>query len=419
MKTRHIHSQRQALKGCAVGILVLTMGTAIFSVPSVHAAPVMTNIAAKGAIVVDAATGQIIAEQNMNQVLPAASTSKLLTAYLVNQAITKDKLFNWDSFVKISRNVAKVSVEPELTNVPLKAGQSYSVKKLYQAALLGSANAAAMALGDAISGSQQAYIDDMKQQLATWGIHNVTINSAAGLLNSQVYSDAVGTNPNTENLMSAKDMAIVATHLVDDYPNVIQTTALPHTDFYGTPVESTDALLPGGKVKSPYHFDGLKTGTSVKAHQNFVGTLTYDNRRLITVVYGTGPVDGENPTRFYETLKLLDQTLSKVHFVMVPKGSLRATTKLENGTTKRLSVTNEQPIGVWLPRKQSQPKVSVAANQGFSAPVKRGETAGMLKLDDVTYLSSHDEFASPAVANHDVKKIGFLAQLWQNILALF
>lgn len=419
MKTRHIRRQHQAIKGFTVGILAITLGITTFSVASVHAAPVTTNIAAKGAIVVDAATGQIIAQQNMNQVLPAASTSKLLTAYLLNQAIAKDKLFNWDSLVKISPNVAKVSIEPELTNVPLKAGQAYSVKKLYQAALLGSANAAAMALGNAISGNQQAYIADMKQQLAMWGIDNATINSAAGLLNSQVYSDAVGSNPNTENLLSVKDMAIVATHLVDDYPNVIQTTALSHTDFYGTQVESTDALLPGGKVKSAYHFDGLKTGTSIKARQNFVGTLTYDNRRLITVVYGTGPVDGENPTRFYETIKLLDQTLSKVHFVMLPKGSLIAKTKLEDGTTKYLSVTNAQPVGVWLPRQQEMPKISVVANKGFSAPVKQGEAAGMLKLDDATYLSTHDEFASTAIAKHDVKKLGFFAQLWQNILALF
>ncbi|MCM0599562.1 D-alanyl-D-alanine carboxypeptidase family protein [Periweissella fabalis] len=419
MKMIHKDMQPQRIKLLLASLLIMTGLAVVLDQPIIHADPVTTNIDAKGAIVVDAESGQIIAQQNMNKVLPAASTSKLITAYLVNKAISKDNLFDWDSVTKISKNVAKVSIEPELTNVPLAPGRVYSVQKLYQAALLGSANAAAMALGDAISGNQHAYIQQMKQQLGMWGIDNATINSAAGLLNSQVYSDAVGSNPNTENLLSPKDMAIIATHLVDDYPNVIQTTALPNIDFYGTNVASTDALLPGGSVKTKYQFDGLKTGTSIKAHQNFVGTLKYDNRRLITVVFGTGPVDGENPTRFYQTIKLLDQTLSKVHFVKLDAGAITAQTPIKDGQDKTLIVTNQQPIGVWLPRTQQTPKVTITANKEFAAPVKKGEAAGMVKINDATYLSSHDDFASVAVAQHPVKKLGFFAQIWRNFLDLF
>lgn len=418
MQSKDVRKQSQQIKGIVIGVLTITVITIVGS-PMVHAAPVDTNIDAQAAIVVDAQSGQIIAQQNMDKVLPAASTSKLMTAYLVNQAINKDKLFNWDSPVKISRNVAKVSTEAELTNVPLKVGGHYSVKKLYQAALLGSANAAAMALGDAINGNQHAYIDHMQEQINDWGINDATINSAAGLLNSQVYSDAVGSNPNTENMMSAKDMAIIATHLVNDYPDVIQTTALPRTNFYGTNVESTNALLPGGKVKSQYHFDGLKTGTSTKAHQNFVGTLTYDNRRLITVVYGTGPVNGFNPTRFYQTIKLLDQTLSKVHFVQVPQGQLKAATDIKNGKTKQAQVTNAQSIGVWLPIDQTAPKVSITPNKDLAAPLKQGAAAGTIKMNDITYLSKHDEQAGPAVAKQTVEKLGFFARLWHGFLDLF
>ena len=176
--------------------------------------PVATKIAAKGAIVVDAKSGQVLGGQNMTKLLPAASTSKLLTVYLVHQAIAAGKL-TWQTPVKISKNIAKVSVEPELTNVTLTANKSYRVIDLYRAALLDSANAAAMALGQAVSGSQKAFVAKMQQQLKHWGITDAKIYGAAGLKNSQVYTDAVGTNRNAENMMSVQDMAIIASHLVN------------------------------------------------------------------------------------------------------------------------------------------------------------------------------------------------------------
>lgn len=125
MQSKDVRKQSQQIKGIVIGVLTITVITIVGS-PMVHAAPVDTNIDAQAAIVVDAESGQIIAQQNMDKVLPAASTSKLMTAYLVNQAINKDKLFNWDSPVKISRNVAKVSTEAQ--TCPLKSADIIVLK---------------------------------------------------------------------------------------------------------------------------------------------------------------------------------------------------------------------------------------------------------------------------------------------------
>lgn len=384
----------------------------------IHAAVVNPNVNANAAIVVDAKTGQILAGQNINTPLAAASTSKLLTAYLVNQAVADGK-FKWDTPIKISTNVAKVSTEAELTNVPLVAGKSYPVKKLYEAALLGSANAAAMALGEAVSGSAPKFIDTMKRQLSIWGIKDATINNAAGLLNSQAGSDAVGSNPHTENLWSAKTMAIIARHLVNDYPAVLQTTSLLTTDFEGQKVATTDMLLPGGRVKTAYHFDGLKTGTSVKAHQNFVGTLTYHGRRLITVIDGTGPVNGEDPTRFIETIKLLDTTLQQMHFVKIKAHSLDIKTKVSHAKKTEVKVTNAQTISLWVPNAEKITYFKVTPNVKIKAPLAKGSQVGLIRPQDATYLNEFDTRVADAVTIHKVQPEGFFTTIFNTIMSWF
>lgn len=372
----------------------------------------------QAAIVVDAQSGQILAAKNINTPLAAASTSKLLTAYLVNQAIAQGQL-EWQTPVKISTTVAKVSQNHELTNVSLIAGRTYTVKKLYQAALLGSANGAAMALGEAVSGSSAKFVAKMHQQLTLWGIKDATVNNAAGLLNSQALDDAVGQQSDLENMWSVKTMAIIATHLLNDYPDILQTTKLRTIDFDKQSVKTTDMLLPGEAVTSKYQFDGLKTGTSNKAHQNFVGTLMYQHRRLITVVYGTGPVDGQNPTRFLETIKLLDQTLAQLKLTTIAPQKLRLPITVTDATTKQVKITNQQAITLWWQQNQTPPKFTVQLKSNLAAPLTKGQPVATIMLKHGDFLSEHDRNVGVGVTQQKVNAQGFFAKLWATILSWF
>lgn len=399
-------------------IIIVAMVLLLFPTTTLHAAALTPRVPGVAAMVVDAKSGQILAAKNINQPVAAASTSKLLTVYLVNQAIREGKL-TWETPVKISPNLAKISLDRELTNVPLIAGHTYSVKALYQAALLHSANAAAMALGEAVSGSSAKFVALMQERLRMWDIHNATINNAAGLLNSQVGSDAVGSNPQTENLISAKDMAIIASHLVNEYPDVLQTTAMPRAKFGNDIVTTTNELLPGGRVKSPYHFDGLKTGTSVVAHQNFVGTLTVSGRRLITIVDGVGDLDNNNLSRFTTTVKLLNQTLSQLKVVTLPAKRLELMAPIKNAAVINQEVTNAEPITVWVPKNAKFPNFTVNVNKKIAAPLKQGAQVGLLRPQGLDYLTTPSSRVADAVTVEPVKRANFFVDLWRTITSWF
>ncbi|GAF37447.1 D-alanyl-D-alanine carboxypeptidase family protein [Lentilactobacillus farraginis] len=164
-----------------VGLFVLPISTQ----SSAYAATVQTSqpaIYAKSAIAVDADTGQILYEKNAHQPLAIASISKLMTVYIVHQQIQKGQLA-WNDRVKISPAVAKLSTESGLTNVPLKAGHAYKVRDLVKAALVVSANAAAIALGQKVSGSSQRFAKKMAQTAKQLGIKDAEFYNAAGLTN--------------------------------------------------------------------------------------------------------------------------------------------------------------------------------------------------------------------------------------------
>ena len=119
--------------------------------------PALTDV--KSAIAVDANSGQILYETKEDEVYPVASMSKLLTAYIL---LDNHHELSWNTKVKPTKVEAEISHNSELTNVPLDSTHSYTIKELYQAMLVGSANAAAMVIARAVSGSQTDFVKLMR-----------------------------------------------------------------------------------------------------------------------------------------------------------------------------------------------------------------------------------------------------------------
>lgn len=127
------------------------------------------ELQAKSAIAIDLKSGQVLYAKDANKKLPIASMSKLITIYLTLDAIHNKKL-SWNQKVKPTKQIVKISNNPEYSGVPLKLNHGYTIKQLYEATLIQSANGPAMLLGQAISGSQQAFVKKMRKQLASWNI---------------------------------------------------------------------------------------------------------------------------------------------------------------------------------------------------------------------------------------------------------
>ena len=136
--------------GLLAGILLVT-GIAT----SASAATVTPKVDAQSAVVADVQTGQVLADKNGNERMPIASISKLLTVYLVEQAIKEGRL-SMQSQIKVPASIVAISNEPALANVPLSTERAYTIQELMEMALIKSANAAALALGYAVSGTDTA-----------------------------------------------------------------------------------------------------------------------------------------------------------------------------------------------------------------------------------------------------------------------
>ena len=162
------------------------------------------DVSAKHAIAVEANTGKILYEKDADTTAGIASITKMLTVYMVYKEIKSGDL-TWSSKVKISDYPYSLTKDYSASNVPMDA-REYTVKELVEASMIASANSAAIALAEKVGGTEPKFVDMMKKQLQEWGITDAKLVNASGLNNK--------TSSEDENMMSARDVAIVAHHLI-------------------------------------------------------------------------------------------------------------------------------------------------------------------------------------------------------------
>lgn len=420
-------------------------GIGAFNTTSVAAAEIKDmgtselNLDVKAGLAVDAKSGQILYSKNAEQVLPIASLSKLLTVYLVLQAIHEGKL-SWNQKIVPDEASQKVSQDTNLSNVPLKEGHAYTVKALYQATLIYSANGAALALGNAVAGSHKGFIDMMRKQAQKFGINDAKIYTANGLSNSEV-GDAKypGAPDNAENEFSAKDMAIIAQRLLKDYPEVLDTTKITRMKFDNgtdqTEMENWNWMLKGlAKSYTELPVDGLKTGTSDSAGACFVATVKKDGHRIITVVLGAKHTSQEDLSRFEETQKLMSYVFNNYNYTTLKAGmTFKGADSLPVHDGKELTtkVALKDNQDVWLKNgvQTTAIKASVKADKklyekdGLQAPLSKGQSVGTLTLSikgqDLAYLDGATSLNVKAKTTSEVKKANIFVIGWRAVKGLF
>ena len=263
------------------------------------------DLGAQHAIAIDGTTGKILYEKNSNEKKEVGGISNLLTTYLVYEAIQQGKISLNDD-VDISDKAYQLTAVEGISNVPMEA-RKYKVKDLLTALLVSNANSAAIALAEKVAGSEEQFVLLMKAKLKDWGITDATIVNASGLNQAIIDGDGDEENKkkNTENKLSAYDVAVIAKHLLEDYPEITKITSLSHADFAGIQLENSNYML----ENMPNYragVDGLKTGNSEKGGISFVASTNQNGIRLITVVIGIEAIDGDPYARFVATANLMN-----------------------------------------------------------------------------------------------------------------
>lgn len=382
------------------------------------------NLDVKSAIAIDSKTGQILYAKNANKTLPIASMTKLVTVYLTLEAIKK-KQISWNTKVEPTPAIVKVADNTEYSNVPLKLGHSYTVKQLYQATLIESANGAAMCLAKAVAGSQKSFVDQMRAQLKKWHINNAEIYTVCGLPNGNLGKDAYpGVDKNAENTMSAKDMAIVGQHLLSEYPDVLKTTKVAHMAFKDgkktTQMANFNWMLKGlSQYDANFPVDGLKTGTTDAAGACFIGTIKRSGARLITVVMGAKHKDGTDPSRFVQTKKLMNYIFKQYSpIVLDSKATFKNAESVHVADGKDLStnVGLKSKTVLWDPMDGKQVAASLT-NKSANAPISKGQA-----VTSYTFKSGNEELVSldqpngmrvKAQALQSNGKANFFVRIWR------
>ncbi len=154
------------------------------------------TVNAKAAIAIDATTGQVLYAKNANTKLAIASISKIITVGVIEQEIKAGKL-SWNTKVKVTKEEAKLSENTEYSNITLTAGKSYTVKELTEAAMIKSADAAAITLSRATGDSTASFVKKMQAFVKKAGVTDAKLYNQVGLTNSQMGSYGLKGSPKT------------------------------------------------------------------------------------------------------------------------------------------------------------------------------------------------------------------------------
>ncbi|KKI58270.1 penicillin-binding protein PBP4 [Staphylococcus haemolyticus] len=236
--------------------------------------------------------GQILYNYRGNNQVDPASMSKMMTLYLTYEAIENGKLKLNDK-VKITNKYATMSNLPNLSSVSLKQGQTYTIEELIKQTTLASSNAAAMILGEKVSGDNNTFTNKMNQQAKSFNMTNTNFVNPAGAQNSLLDQYAPSKFKKQDFPKStAKDMNLLMQALIKKYPQILQISKLPRDTQRGNTFKSTNLSLKGQPLYLP-GTDGLKTGTSNKGY-NIALTNKQDQLRLNETIMNVKPFGDVN-----------------------------------------------------------------------------------------------------------------------------
>lgn len=321
------------------------------------------DLTAKAALLMDADSGQIFYELNIDEPLPVASISKLMTLVLVLEALNDGKVALAD-LVTTSEYAASMGG----SQVWLEPGEQLTLEEMLYAIAVGSANDAAVAAAEYLAGSESAFASLMNQRARE-----------LGLIHSE-YSNASGLPPTLLGLggrqvMSARDVAELARHALT-VPRLLEFVST-----YGYTMRSNSTKKPvlwnNNKLLRRYQgVDGLKTGFTTEAGYCIAATAKRDELRLIAVVLGSS----SEASRESDITKLLDYGFREY--------------------TTHLVIPKQTAVGEIMIPKGIPEKVNVVVSRDFYVTVKRGEQAQI-----TTEVSIDDSLPVPLTTDISVGKI--------------
>ncbi len=356
--------------------------------------PQPPEIAARQYILIDLASNQVLAERDADAPAEPASLTKLMTAYLVFNAI-RDKKFTLDQTITVSkrawdqRKLGGSLMFIDTTMTP-------KVEELLRGMIVQSGNDASIALAEAVSGSVETFVAQMNTQAAAWGLKNTKFKNVEGLTEAG-------------HQTSARDIAFIAAKIIQEHPNFYPIYSERNYTYNKIKQDNRNMLL--GRDPS---IDGMKTGYTDAAGYCLVASAVRDmpngKRRLLSVVMGTS----SREARASESQKLLNWGWSAWDAIrLFEAGKAVATVPVWKGAVPEARLGAAGAIFVTVPKGEGDKfKTVLERTDPLVAPLTQGQRVGTLK---VTTAGGAAIASVPLVVLEPVPLAGLFGRAWDAI----
>ena len=340
-------------------------------------------------VLMDYNSGAVLASLNPDQHQYPASLTKMMTSYVVGDALKQGKIHN-DDLVTIGESAWGKNF-PGSSKMFLNLNQQVSVSDLNRGIIVVSGNDATVAMAEHVSGSEAAFIDQMNKFVAQFGLKNTHFTTVHGLDDDNQYS-------------SARDMAIIGAHIIRDLPEEYKIYAEKDFTFNKIKQPNRNGLL----WDKTMNVDGMKTGHTDKAGYNLVASATNSNNmRLISVVMGVPTYKG----REVESKKLLQWGFANFEtFKALSVDQPIAEESVYYGDSNKAQLGVLQDAFITLPKgRQADVKTRYELDKKFlEAPLVKGQAVGKV----IYQLDGKDIAKVDLQVMNDVNEGGIFGKAW-------
>ena len=358
--------------------LFVFLVSAVLAFPAL-AEPVLST-PAKQAIVIDYDTGIVLLEKNADEQMPTSSMSKIMTAYMVFDAIKNGNLSMNDKFT-----VSEKAWRKGGSKMFVEVDKKVRVEDLLRGILVQSGNDATIVVAEGLAGTEEAFAQAMNAKAHELGMSNSHFANASGW-------------PDPNHYSTARDLATLARDLIHRFPEFYPICAEPEFTFNNITQKNRNPLL-----YRNIGADGVKTGHTEDGGYGLIGSGTFKGRRVIIVVNGLeSSVD-----RAQESARLLEWGLKSFkNTPLFSEGDIVGNIGVAYGKDKEVPAVIKDDLTVTMPAFSSG-KFAVSANymEPLVAPIQEGQEVGTLSVD----IPQIGKIERKLYAGANVEKQGFVA----------
>lgn len=345
---------------------------------------------ASSAIMIEASTGEILFKKNIDEKLPPASMTKMMSLLLIFEEIDKGNI-KWDEMITTSEHASSMGG----SQIFLKVGEKMSVLDMMKGICIASGNDATVAMAERVSGSEESFVKRMNEKAKELGLKNTNFINATGLDTDNHYS-------------SAYDMALIAKELVK-HEKVLEFSST-YEDYLRKDTPNPFWLVNTNRLVKYYpEIDGLKTGFTSGAGYCLTSTAKKEKMRLITVVMN----EPDTGKRSSDTKKMLDYGFN-IYMIknIINENTIIEKKNVELGKVLTTDIIPKETITILSKKTDKERNITYKAKiNKLIAPIKKGDVVGKIEiLEDNKKISEVD-----ATIKEDIDKANILIIFLRNI----